>query len=215
MTGAVNAQVLTPYERGGAPYRVASDMPGPMAAMPLGAAGYRGSVLPPPELNAVVRGNGFAPLGAPRLRGAVYTVSVIDPDGDDGRLVIDAHSGRIISFMPADRLGDNLDEDLTRTYGPLGPPLPIRPVTVPPRPPTVAPRLASRAPVVPLPKPAMRPSVVPPQAATPLSEPPQRAAAAQTSAQPAAPVAPAPAVAEMPASPIRPTQPMPEVQGLD
>ena len=43
----------------------------------------------------------------------VYTIAVIDRGGDDGRLVIDARTGRIIRFMPAYRMGDNLNEDLT------------------------------------------------------------------------------------------------------
>ena len=66
-------------------------------------------LLPPPEVYTVVRENGFSPLGIPRQRGFVYTISVIDRDGDDGRLVIDARTGRIIRFMPAYRMGDNIN----------------------------------------------------------------------------------------------------------
>ena len=53
------------------------------------------------EVYAVLRDNGFSPLGIPRLRGYVYTIAVIDRGGEDGRLVIDARNGRIIRFMPA------------------------------------------------------------------------------------------------------------------
>ena len=58
-------------------------------------------LLPSTEVYAVLRENGFSPLGIPRLRGTVYTIAVIDRRGDDGRLVIDARDGRIIRFMPA------------------------------------------------------------------------------------------------------------------
>ena len=37
---------------------------------------------------------------------------MIDRGGDDGRLVIDARTGRILRFMPADRMGDNFNEDM-------------------------------------------------------------------------------------------------------
>ena len=59
------------------------------------------ALLPPTEVYAVLRENGFSPLGIPRLRGFVYTIAVIDRGGEDGRLVIDARDGRIIRFMPA------------------------------------------------------------------------------------------------------------------
>ena len=45
------------------------------------------ALLPSTEVYAVLRENGFSPLGIPRLRGAVYTIAVIDRRGDDGRLV--------------------------------------------------------------------------------------------------------------------------------
>ena len=82
---------------------------------------YGPSLLPPQEVYTVVRESGFSPLGIPQQRGLVYTISVIDSGGDDGRLVIDARTGRIIRFMPAYRMGDNFNEDLTATYGPVGP----------------------------------------------------------------------------------------------
>ncbi len=59
------------------------------------------ALLPSTEVYAVLRDNGFSPLGIPRLRGGVYTIAVIDRRGDDGRLVIDARDGRILRFMPA------------------------------------------------------------------------------------------------------------------
>ncbi len=62
---------------------------------------YGPILLSPPEVYTIVRESGFLPLGIPRQRGFVYTISVIDRGGDDGRLVIDARTGRIIRFMPA------------------------------------------------------------------------------------------------------------------
>ncbi len=69
----------------------------------------------------MLRDNGFSPLGIPRLRGFVYRIAVIDSDGSDGRLVIDARNGRIIRFVPAYRMGgDNYYEEQSTLHGPLG-----------------------------------------------------------------------------------------------
>ena len=88
-----------------APYAVAPrEIPGPRY-------GYGPSLLPSTEVYAVLRDNGFSPLGIPRLRGFVYTIAVIDRGGEDGRLVIDARNGRIIRFMPAYRMGGNYYEE--------------------------------------------------------------------------------------------------------
>ena len=111
-----HAQVLAPYANGRAPYTAVSDVDGPYAAMPPErgrAYGYGPTLLPPPEVYTVLRENGFSPLGIPQQRGFVYTIAVIDRGGDDGRLVIDARNGRIIRFMPAYRMGDNFNDDLT------------------------------------------------------------------------------------------------------
>jgi hypothetical protein len=192
--------------------RLVSDFQGPMAAMPPEVPRYGYNVLPAPEVDSIVRENGFSRLGLPQLRGAVYTVSVVDPDGDDGRLVIDARSGRIISFVPARRLSDDQNDDLTATYEPPGQPMPRRPSSLPPRPPATVPHVANRMPTVLPPRPP-EPSHVMPLAAAPSAEPPQRSAAIQT--RPAeAPAAP-PAAASPAAPPILPTQPLPAVQGLE
>src|SRR5450631_1173102 len=119
---AANAQVLAPYEMGRRPYFAVSDVAGPYAGMPPEApvARYGPMLLPPTEVYAIVRESGFSPLGIPHQRGLVYTIAVIDRGGDDGRLVIDARTGRILRFMPAYRMGDNFNEDLTAPYGPPG-----------------------------------------------------------------------------------------------
>lgn len=233
--GAANAQVLAPYQGARSPYRVVSDIGGPYAAMPPEARvpdyvpGYGPRLLPPQEVYTVLRESGFSPLGIPVRRGFFYTISVIDRGGDDGRLVIDARTGRILRFLPANRMGDSFDAALTTTYGPPGPPPPPGAVRGEPRPPRAAPKVASRAPGVPVPKPragATRPlaattPAVPP--AQPAALPPaQQSAAAvpakpvdpQTTGQIAAPAA-APAVEARPAPQILPTQDMPKAQGLE
>jgi hypothetical protein len=211
---SANAQLRAPYEIGSAAYTPVSDVSGPYAAMPPEAPPPRGPMLlPPTEVYTVLRENGFLPLGIPRQRGLVYTISVIHRGGDDGRLVIDARTGRIIRFMPAYRIGDNLDDDLAVTYGPVGPlppiPAPTR-VRGVPRPPASIPHVASRT--VPVPKAS-------PLATKPAAEPVQQSAAAQpkpADAQ-ALPPAAAPTVGQAtPAAPaILPTQEMPQVQGLE
>ena len=224
---AANAQVSAPYGAGRSHATVVSDVGGPYAAMPREAPGpgYGPTLLPPTEVYTVVREAGFSPLGIPQQRGFVYTISVIDRGGDDGRLIIDARTGRIIRFMPAYRMGDNLNEDLTITYGPVGPGSlpPVSHVRGPPRPPLAVPRVASRTPSVPMPKASpAQPAEPAPLAAKPATEPAQRSAAAPLAkpadAQAAAPVSAPAAVDAKPAPPqvqLQPTQAMPKMQGLD
>jgi len=227
--GAANAQVLTPYEVGRSPYIAVSDIGGPYAAMPPEARvpGYGPRLLPPHEVYTVLRDSGFSPLGIPVRRGFVYTISAIDRGGDDGRLVIDARTGRILRFLPANRMDHNFDDALTTTYPPGSPPPAGGPRSE--SRPRAAPKVASRPPGVPVPKPragearplAAAPSAVQPdqRAAVP---PVQQSAAAvpakpadpQTTGQIAAPAA-APAVEAKPAPQILPTQDMPKAQGLE
>jgi hypothetical protein len=110
---AANAQAVASPETGRRPATRVSDVGGPYAAMPPEAPspGYGPRLLPPLEVYTIVRESGFSPLGIPQQRGLVYTISVIDRGGDDGRLVIDARTGRIIRFMPAYRMDDNFNED--------------------------------------------------------------------------------------------------------
>lgn len=218
--------------RGG--YIAVSDFDGPYAtpeaAPPPPRYGYdyeeRGpapTLLPATEIYAVLRDNGFSPLGIPRLRGAVYTIAVIDRRGDDGRLVIDARDGRIIRFMPAaDAYGmaPAYDEPPVSPYRPqsaLPPPTMVR--GGPPRPPALIPHVASRT--VPLPKAAPQRGETPVAAkpaaqATQQAQSAQQTAAAQAKPVEVAPQAAAPTVGQAkPAPTILPTQEMPAVQGLD
>lgn len=214
-----------------------SDFDGPYGAPeapPPRASGYgygyehgpyeRGPVptlLPPEEVYAVLRENGFSPLGIPRLRGNVYTIAAIDRRGDDGRLVIDARDGRILRFMPAFGpgfgMGPVYEEGAVSPYGPQGalpPPTVIR--GGPPRPPAAIPHVASRA--VPLPRAAPPRGEVPVAAARPEAPAPAREAAAtptkSAEAAAAPPVAPTVGQAK-PAPTILPTQDMPPAQGLE
>jgi hypothetical protein len=231
-----NAQVLVPY-RIGAPTVVISDVDGPYAAIPpeVVVPSYGPPVLPPREISAIARENGFAPLGAPQQRGGVYTISAINRDGEDGRLVIDARNGRLVRFMPADRMGDRMGEETVTTYGPVG--------GLPPAPnyrraphPAAVPRLASRTPAVPLPKapppravatPAKPVAKVPAVAVAPEVKP-EVPTVQQAVATPkpdpdkvrvipldAAHTVDAPADAKPAAPAIAPTEAMPPVQGLD
>jgi hypothetical protein len=213
---AAQAQMSTAPEIGRSPVTLASDVGGPYAAMPpeAPAPGYGPRLLPPMEVYTIVRESGFSPLGIPQQRGLVYTISVIDRGGDDGKLVIDARSGRIVRFMPAYRMGDNFNDDLNTAYGPVGPLPPInsnyRGV---PRPPRSIPHVASRS-AMPSPK-------APPRAVGEAKPPIAQPASAQQSAattKPAEAQAPSPSStvgAAKPSVQPQPTQVMPKAQGLD
>ncbi|BAM92383.1 signal peptide [Bradyrhizobium oligotrophicum S58] len=152
--------------------------------------GYAPAFLPVHEVYAILRDNGFSPLGAPRQRGNVYVVAVLDREGEDGKLVVDARSGRILRFVPASQWGDDYER---MRYEPaprggldrLPPPSVIRadPRLVPPMPAT--PRVANAMPAQ-LPK-------VPTPAARPVAPAPQTAALNPKPAEAAKPVAPRPA----------------------
>jgi hypothetical protein len=225
---AANAQGLL-QEIGGPRYTAVSDFTGPYAAMPPEAPvpgyavvpGYGPALLPPREVYTVVRENGFSPLGIPRQRGLVYTIAVIDRDGDDGRLVIDARTGQILRFIPAYRMGGRLN-DAPMPYPAAGPLAPMSNLRATPRPPAAVPIVASRTlPTVPLPRAApprageVKPLVEKP---APAPAPVQQSAAvlAKPADAPATPLTPPPVVEAKPATPqIQPTQEMPKVQGLE
>ncbi|WP_050405798.1 hypothetical protein [Bradyrhizobium embrapense] len=241
---SAQSQLVTSVRIGSPALVRVSDMNGPYAAMPEVPPpprfGRVPSLLPPVEVYTVLRENGYLPLGAPQQRGFVYTISVIDQGGDDGRLVIDARDGHIVRFTPAYRLGDNYKDEMSATYGPVGP-MPRAIQARVPRPPLPIPHVASRVPVpkrsplsakaqapaaaqapAPATQAAVPPTVAPAQATAPA--PAEQAAATpkpgqtQTASQ-AVQQAEAPTVgqAAAPAPPpaILPTQEMPKVQGLE
>jgi hypothetical protein len=225
LAGSAQAQVPGPYVAASdveAPYAVAPrPVPGPSYVPgPSFEAGPRygngPSLLPSTEVYAVLRDNGFSPLGISRLRGFVYTIAAIDRGGADGRLIIDARNGRIIRFLPAYRMGgDNYYEEQSALRGPFmaQPPQQARApdqVQAAPQPPRAAPHVASR--VVPMPKAnpnASKPAAAPiKQAAVPAPKPAEVQAAAP------APVTTG-SIAAKPAPQIAPTQDMPTMQGLE
>jgi hypothetical protein len=181
-------------------------------------------LLPPTEVYAVLRHNGFSPLGVPRLRGLFYSIAAIDRRGDDGRLLIDARNGQIVRFVPADRFGGYGGYG-GGYYGgaprpSYGPPEPVTRLDGtrldgPPRSPAaVPPKVASRMPQsVPTPKAApLRPADEKPLADKLAPAPTQQSAAVQVKP---ADTLPAPAEIKLAAPVIQPTQPMPKVQGLE
>jgi hypothetical protein len=226
LAGAAQAQVPGRYT-------AASDFDAPYAAAPPVVPGPRyepgprygygpgPGLLPSTEVYAVLRDNGFLPLGIPRLRGFVYTIAVIDRGGGDGRLVIDARNGRIIRFLPAYRMGDNDYEDQSVLRAPsVAQPPPAQTMQPPardqvqaaPRPSRPA-HVASRS--VPMPKAspiaAAKPAPAPvQQAEAPASKSADKAADAQATAPVTTGSAPA-----KPVPSIAPTQDMPKVQGLE
>src|SRR5258705_5623541 len=210
------AQVLVPHEAGRSPYAAVSDFDSPYAAVPPGVPGPRygsgPSLLPSTEVYAVLRDNGFSPLGIPRLRGFVYTIAVLDRGGEAGRLVTDARNGRIIRFVPAYRMvsnfmGGNFNEQPPAIFGSREALPAAHDVTGSTRPPRSAPQVASRA--VPVPK-------ANPLAAKPAPEPVQQSAAPApkpVEVQAAAPQAVTTgSVPPKPAPPIAPTQDLPKMQ---
>ena len=216
---SANAQMLAPYGAGRSPYQSVSDFeepygglppapPPPYGAPPLYAPGtpygYEPGLMPPHEVYAVLRENGFLPLGIPHRQGYAYEISAMDPDGEDGRLLIDGRNGRIIHFTPAYWMGRAHGSELTGAYGAqaaLPPPTTVRGG---PRPPAPIPHVASRTVPLPAPKPAETAAVQPqkpqPQVSAAAPSPPTTATVGE--AKPAQPV-------------IGPTQALPAVQGLE
>lgn len=201
---------------------------GPAAAIPSARYARSGPaarpMLPPEQVMSVLRSSGFSPLGRVTQRGWIYTVAAMDRSGEDGRLIIDARTGQIIRFIPAQAV----DERLMAAYGPPGPPpvayagyenrrgslLDLRHA---PRPPVSVPKAASR----PAPKTANRnaqPAPASPVATAPAAAPAQQAAAPSSTAsaesKPAATVGVAGASAP-PTLKLWPTQAMPDVQPLE
>ncbi|MBR1221994.1 hypothetical protein JQ557_28605 [Bradyrhizobium sp. U87765 SZCCT0131] len=183
---------------------------GPYAPPPLAGAGHAGprdtdgdeEAVPPFQVVRIIRATGFEPLGPPVRRRWVYTISAINPDGDDGRVVLDAHTGRIVRFLPA----EVSDAEVVGAYGPPGlpqaPPRSQRADVHSLRPPLPVPKVASRTPP---PLPAPKPEA----AKVPAAEPRTVGAAVPVQQQAAAPAAARAAVQ------LQPTQDMPPVQGFE
>ncbi len=182
----------------------------------------------PDQVAAMLRSTGFSLLGPINRRGWVYTVAVLNPRGDDGRVIIDARTGAIIRFLPAFAINGRTDQELSVLYGPPGPPHgpPLaQDMRRPPRPPMNVPKVASRTPSsvpLPRPQPAVKSDSKPDAASAPVTAPKPVVAAAPEAAKPvevkpadAKPVeaaAPATKPAEIE---LKPTQYMPPMQTLE
>ena len=223
------------------PYSQRPSAPGPYAAIP--SSRYQRStlgarpMLPPEQVVTVLRSSGYSPLGLVTQRGWIYTIAAIDRNGDDGRLIIDARTGQIMRFIPAQAV----DERMMAVYGPPGPPpaiyagyenrrgalLDLRNA---PRPPAAVPRTAQRPGAkatnrTPTPSPAPAGTSTVPQtaapaqqqAAAPSAEPSAAAKPAAVENKPAAATVGA-ATAPAPQAPtvrLWPTQAMPDAQTLE
>jgi hypothetical protein len=180
---------------------------------------YAPALLPTHEVYAILRENGFSPLGIPRQRGYTYVIAVLDRGGEDGRLIIDGRNGRIIRFVPASQWGQAYDR-MRYEPGPAGPgPAPSRnpagalpPPTVikaSPQAPAAVPPVANRSAAVPAPKPA-------PMAARPAEPPQQKSAANEAHPAQPAPRAVGTVGEAKPATPqLQSTTEMPQVQGFE
>jgi hypothetical protein len=198
------------------------------------------ALVPPHEVYNIIRQAGFSPLGVPRQRGFIYTIAVIDRGGEDGRLVIDARSGRILRFVPAWQNGAPYDGGAwNSSYGPRGPLPPAPDIRSGVNPPAPGARVATRTVPVPKPSPlAGKPAAEPAKpteaavakpapepakpATTEAAKPAPQASSQQAAAAQAKPAEAAPAttgsaapVQAKPAPTIQPTQDMPKAQGLE
>lgn len=204
---------------------------------------YGRPVLPPYQVFAVLRSSGYSPLGHVTRRGWIYTIAAVGPRGDDGRLIIDARTGRIMRFIPALAVDERLNAEVAAYGGgPPGPPLYQQDYRRAPRPPVpvprgarsgargAAPKVASQAPsTAPLPAakpddaasaakavvtPVQHPAEASPAATTPVDKSAEVKSAAATGA--VAPPASQQSVSPQPPTlKLWPTQAMPPVQTLD
>jgi hypothetical protein len=206
------------------------------ALPPIGAeriALYPRPVLPPYQVVTIIRSSGYAPLGRINRRGWVYTMAAAGPRGVEGRLVIDARTGRIMRFVPA--VADDI------AYGPPGPPLYQQDYRRAPRPPAPVPHVAKGHGAAPKVASQSPPSTTPPASSSASSETAKPAATSTTQHPVGSPVAEQPTAAapldktaeakaaasvgptaSPPAAPatastlkLWPTQAMPPVQPLD
>jgi hypothetical protein len=229
---SANAQMLAPqtldyHGAGQSPYQNVSDFEEPYGGMPPAPAPYDAppppygappAYGPPPGVPygyeplmaprgvyAVLRENGFLPLGIPHRQGFTYEIAAMDPGGEDGHLVIDGRNGRILRFMPASPWGRPHVSELSGPYGAqaaLPQPTAVRGL----RPPAPIPHVASRdATSRPVPLPAPKPTAT--AAAQPQAEPRVSVAAP--------PPVVVPTIEAKPQPVIKPTQDMPAVQGLE
>jgi hypothetical protein len=152
------------------------------AAVPLRRPPDDSAMMSPQELIGFLRADGYSPLGPAMRRGWVYTIAVLNENGDDGRLIVDGRTGEPIRFIPAMRVDARLNEELDSMYGPPGPP-PAAFASDPymrraPRPPASIPKVAKTPAAQPHVQTAAKPTGTPESAAAPKAAPAVAAAPA-------------------------------------
>jgi hypothetical protein len=206
---------------------------GGRAAPPPVHAPFDGA-LPSYEVAAILRSGGYLPLGGPIRRGNFYVVAAAHPSGDEGRVVIDAFTGRIVRFIPpSDVTRASRGDEMVLVYqGPTFPPRdgarpvppppalaarpggPLFPAVrgVPPRPPGAVPNVASRTPSSGPVTPKPRPQGIPAKPDTAQAPP----APAPIETKPAAASPPLLSKSPLEKSPsVQPTKPLPPVQTME
>ncbi len=184
---------------------------GPYAAVPVDVIDPLW--VPPRAVMRMLRSAGYEILSRPRVRGVLYSIAVVTPDGEDGRVFMDARDGRLVRFVPGFALSSRTEQDVEFTYNPPGPPPPL-PGAAPRKPPST-PQTASRAPsttgVAPnSARPQSAPKVQPgPKPAETTASPPP-----QTQAIATRPAEAKPAEAKPPVV-LQPTRELPAVLGLE
>ena len=177
---------------------------------PLDPAPINPSWVPPREVMRMLRQTGYDVLSRPRLRGAIFSVVVVTPQGEDGRIFVDARDGRLLRFVLGYALTGRTEEEVGIAYnpptgGPLRKPQPLQPKTASRAPTTagIAPSASQPA----APSAASRPAT----ATTSVPTPQTQANARPVDARPAD-AKPADA---KPALVIQPTRELPPVLGLE
>jgi hypothetical protein len=231
--GAAAAQV--PMEGPTVIYGSQAHYYGGRAVPPPGPAPLDGA-LPSYEVAAILRSGGYLPLGGPIRRGNFYVVAASHQSGDEGRVVIDCYTGRIVRFIPASdvnrasRGGDDMvlvyqgptfpPPDGARPLPPPPPAIAARPVGplfpavrgAPPRPPAAVPNVASRSPSSGPATPKPRPQVAPTKPDT-AQAPPVPAPVGTKPAAASPPLVPKPQAEKAPS--LQPTKPLPPVQTME
>ena len=195
--------------------------PGPYAAAPADAVDPLW--VPPRAVMRMLRSTGYEILSQPRLRGVLYSIAVVRPDGEDGRLFMDARDGRLVRFVPGFALSSRTEEDVELAYNPPSSPPNLRPtpppgsppVASPRKPPLSAPKTASRTPATTGVAPnSDRLQGAPKAPPAPKPTEPTAAPPPQTQAVATRPANPKPADAKPPVV-LQPTQELPAVLGLE
>lgn len=212
---AANAQALPPPVH----YDTRAYYGGRVAPPPPYGYGSEDVAMPPYEVAAILRSRGFLPLSGPVRRGGFYVVSAVHPRGEDGRVVIDAYTGRVVRFIPLGETRSARRDEMVLVYqGPTFPPPnalrsgpPPSTMRGAPRPPASVPNVASRMPSsAPLVTPKPRPQSAPSRPET-AQAPPVPAPVESKPAAASPPLAPKP----VEKTPVAPTQPLPPVQTME